>query len=119
MTYEIPKVQIESVVDYNQEPPLVYPDFVWYGMVDKSYVVEVHRLDQVLAEKLQIQQEKYDPDYQGVLCIFEQTDDKQLLYFEKVILAYGAPFGPDVDDVTAWQEKVLDFIDNTLPTVSR
>jgi len=109
---------MEPVVDYNREPLLVYPDLVWYGMVDKSYVVEVHRLDQALAEKLQIQQESYDPAYQGVLCIFEQNGDKQLLYFDKVILAYGAPFGPDTGDVAMWQEKVVNFIDNILPTAS-
>ena len=119
-TYKLPEVQIESVVDYNQDPPLVDPDLVWHGVIDDNYAVEVRRLDQVLAEQLQIHQEKYDPSYQGVLCIFnKKKGDKPLLYFEKVGLAYGAPLGPDAGDVATWQEKVVEFIDKTLPTARR
>lgn len=51
-----------------------------------------------------------DPDdsYRGTLRI--SSEDKVLLE-EPVGVSYGAPFGPDVDDVAAWQERAVTFID--------
>lgn len=36
----------------------------------------------------------------------------EVLLDEVVSLAYGAIFGPDVDDVAQWQERVIEVIDS-------
>lgn len=48
------------------------------------------------------------------------NSDDQLVYEKPVTLSYGAIFGPDVDDVTQWQMKALEFIDaqGLTPSVS-
>lgn len=118
MTYEIPKSELKTSVDLDRQHQ-DDPNVVWWSRIDKRYPVEVHRLDTEIADALGIQQEGFDPNYQGVLCVFDQQDDDKLIYFEKVSLAYGAVFGPDAGDVATWQEKVVDFIDKSLPTASR
>ena len=57
--------------------------------------------------------DKYDaqviPDgEQGRLQIFEKD---HLILDEPVTLAYGARFGPDVEDVAAWQRRIIEFVD--------
>jgi hypothetical protein len=78
------------------------PDnLVWYSILDNKYIVTVSRptTKHVLSQN----------GYVGILEIFDANG--KILYTEEVGLAYGARFGPDVDDVYQWQEKVLAFID--------
>jgi hypothetical protein len=47
----------------------------------------------------------------GILIITDQETDEDI-YTRPVSLAYGAQFGPDVDDVRLWQELCVEAIDN-------
>lgn len=39
------------------------------------------------------------------------ADGDALLYSQPVVLAYGAVFGPDVDDVRQWQDIATRIVD--------
>ncbi len=71
--------------------------YVWGSKLDERYLVEVQR----------------DPAYEsrGLLYVWDHDDNMIVLLEESVALAYGARFGPDVDDVAAWQERVVELID--------
>ncbi len=58
---------------------------IWASILDDRYAVAVRRL----------------ADYRGELTIH---DGHKLLHREEGGLAYGALFGPDVDDVLTWQD---------------
>jgi hypothetical protein len=49
-------------------------------------------------------------EYVGTLQVADA--DGALIHEEDVGLAYGAPFGPDVDDVAAWQDRCVEVIDD-------
>lgn len=49
-----------------------------------------------------------DDPYRGVLELWR--GDTVKLKSEPVSIAYGAPFGPDVDDVTTWQLIILEWL---------
>jgi hypothetical protein len=69
-------------------------DVIWTQTVDDgAFTAEVTRVDD---------------DY-GTLRV-SVTGGEQLLE-RPVSLAYGAPFGPDVDDVADWQDWTLEVID--------
>ncbi len=69
---------------------------IWSTKVDKRYQVEVIRTGAYTADLV-------------------VTDDGRELLREKVSLAYKAIFGPDVDDIATWQERVIRLIDQELP----
>lgn len=71
------------------------PDLVWGTVLDGRYQIEVQRIEH----------------YRGELCVFDHQDGNRLLKSWTVGLSYGALFGPDVDDVNDWQERVLEFVD--------
>jgi hypothetical protein len=54
-------------------------------------------------------------DYKGQLQV-KVTETDEVLLDEEVGLAYGAPFGPDIDDVNYWRGRSLQFIDKWLET---
>lgn len=71
---------------------------VWWTRIDGRFQVEVQRTD----------------THMGELVVYDhQNGDKELLR-EAVVLSYGAVLGPDADDVAAWQERAIDFVDNEL-----
>jgi len=80
---------------YNTAPPPADPDPVWESTLDKKYRAEVRRTGTGTAE----------------LVLIDLTDDNRELVRWAVTLAYGAQFGPDVQDVADWQEKIEGFID--------
>lgn len=47
----------------------------------------------------------------GVLRIYDGKTGEQR-FEQSVPLAYGAIFGPDVDDVYQWQKTILNWIDS-------
>jgi hypothetical protein len=49
--------------------------------------------------------------YRGRLIVTRVADEEVLLD-EEVGLAYGAKFGPDMDDVMDWQKKTIAAVDN-------
>lgn len=65
---------------------------IWMSTLDGRYIVAVRRL----------------AEYRGQFTIH---DGDKLLHRERVGLAYGAIFGPDVDDVREWQEIALKVVD--------
>ena len=71
------------------------PELVWAGTVDSgSWVVQVW----------------HSGDYRGQLRIWA-AGSSEPFFNEAVGLSYGARFGPDVDDVRAWQERSVEVID--------
>jgi hypothetical protein len=49
--------------------------------------------------------------YNGVLTVWRVKDGKEILS-EPVTMAYDALFGPDVDDMTVWQNRVIEVVDS-------
>lgn len=69
---------------------------VWEATVDQhAYSVKVVRTN----------------DYSGLLTV-TVTETEEVLLTEEVTLSYQAVFGPDVADVSDWQETALNAIDN-------
>jgi hypothetical protein len=69
---------------------------VWENTVDDNeYQCKVTRLD--------------GDGYRGMLTV---TNDGEVIHQEEVGLAYAARFGPDMDDVATWQDRVVQVIDN-------
>lgn len=81
--------------DYEIDPALV-----WRSRLDGRYLIEVVR-------------DEADPDYRAHLRVFDAQHELACRLDEAVGLAYGARFGPDVDDVATWQERVLKLVDAT------
>jgi hypothetical protein len=78
---------------------------IWTSMLDGRYTVTVHRL----------------APYRGELTILDGT---AMIHRQEVALMYGALFGPDVDDVAAWQDIATEVVDGAkhlpeAPRVSR
>jgi hypothetical protein len=69
-------------------------DKIWEAKLDGKFQCEVTRLG----------------DYKGLLTVTNMETSEELLS-EEVGLAYGAPFGPDVDDVAQWQDRVVQVVD--------
>ena len=67
-------------------------DTIWSSKLDGRYDCAVTRTDH----------------YQGKLTI---EDAGTVIFEQDVGLAYGAVFGPDVDDVAAWQDICCQEID--------
>lgn len=61
-------------------------DVIWEAMLDGQWRCEVQRLSESM----------------GLLTVVSEDTDETLLSKE-VPLAYGARFGPDVDDVEQWK----------------
>ncbi|HVX56839.1 MAG TPA: hypothetical protein VHA37_03840, partial [Candidatus Saccharimonadales bacterium] len=76
-------------------------EVIWWSRLDKRYQVEVRR--------------DAENEYRGRLYIFDHADDDRLLHDEEVPVAYGALFGPDMDDIVSWQEKTVAFLDEDQP----
>lgn len=67
-------------------------DTIWSANLDDKYVCAVTRLD----------------ESRGRLTV---KDGERTLLDEVVGLAYGAMFGPDIDDVLDWQDKCVAAVD--------
>ena len=75
----------------------------WSAILDNRFKIEVQRTE----------------PYMGVLCIWDGKDSDKLLFEEEVPIGWDARFGPDVSDLSFWQEKVCQFIDHAnLPSIS-
>lgn len=85
---------VKPISGWEVEPQ---PDVVWASRLDNRYLVEVvqHTLD----------------PYAGRLRIFDKDNEFAVLLDEPTPISYGAPFGPDVDDVSQWQQRVMEVVD--------
>lgn len=79
--------------DTSKDSPLP-AGLVWWAQVDGRWQVEVHRAENG-----------------AHLCIYDRQKAMQLALREPVALAYGAIFGPDVEDVNGWMDRAEEFID--------
>lgn len=71
-------------------------EYVWFETVDRgAWSVGVERTD----------------DNNGMLVVIDNGSE-QIVHAEPVTLAYSARFGPDVDDVNFWSERVIQVIDD-------
>ncbi len=66
---------------------------VWSSVLDGKYDCEVTRTG----------------PYTGILTVVDTKKDEKILS-EEVSLAYGAQFGPDIEDVSTWQTMCLKAI---------
>jgi hypothetical protein len=66
---------------------------VWEAQLDEVYDCKVTRID----------------EYKGKLTVIDQFD--RVLLEEEVGLMYGAMFGPDIADVSHWEDKCVEVID--------
>jgi hypothetical protein len=74
----------------------------WKTRLDNRYQIEVHR-----------QSGNQDS---GILYIWDHDDDMKLVHTKNIgHMMAGAIFGPDVDDVTSWQNEAIAFVDGKLP----
>lgn len=69
-----------------------FPNAIWTSTLDGQYAVKVTRL----------------AGYRGELTIHQ---GEKLIHKEAVGLAYGAVFGPDIEDVATWQEMAIKVVD--------
>lgn len=107
MTESEPKEIREKIMplaDWNEKGGQKHPLLIFWETIDNRYQVEIQRVG-----------EGSETGRSGTLVVFDHEQDNRLLLREKVGLAYGAPFGPDADDVDAWESRVLKFIDEELP----
>ncbi|WP_200171397.1 hypothetical protein [Tomitella cavernea] len=70
---------------------------IWWSRLDRRYQVEVIR----------------DPAHSstGQLTVYDHEADDTPLHSEKVVLSYGAVFGPDAGDVTEWKQIAAAVVD--------
>lgn len=66
---------------------------VWLAMFDGRYAIKVTRT----------------APHCGELTV---SEGEQVLYREPVDLSFDAPSGPDIDDVVAWHEMAIRFVQN-------
>lgn len=66
---------------------------VWKSVLDDGYKCVV--------------MSRSDP-YQGKLLVFEGEDQ---IHSEDVMISFGAPHGPEADDVDRWKRRCVDIID--------
>ncbi|MBB1055836.1 hypothetical protein G6020_00130 [Dietzia sp. B19] len=81
---------VRPVMDWDSTEETDGDWVVWWSRLDGRYQVEVLR----------------DPESsnRGTLTIYDHSDDDTVVNTLQVGLAYGAVFGPDIDDVRAWEQ---------------
>ncbi len=74
-------------------------DVVWQQTMDQgAFTLRVTRADEDTA----------------LLQVINNSNDDVILSRDRMPLAYGARFGPDVDDVAEWQAIALEAVDDWL-----
>lgn len=91
------------------------PRLVWHSLFDGRYQVEVHRIGEAPTMAHVFTATRPEHVNNAFLHIFDRQNGDELLFSEEVGLSYGSLFGPDVDDVSAWQDRAALFVDAELP----
>jgi len=73
------------------------PDVIWAAILDNRYKIEVVRSSK-----------SYNAEY----TIYDSEANDSVIFHDEVVVAYNAVFGPDVSDVSSWQEKAIEIVDN-------
>lgn len=72
-------------------------DVVWQQTLDQgAYTLRVTRADEDTA----------------LLQVIDNETEEVILTKDRLPLAYGARFGPDVDDVAEWQAMTIEAVDD-------
>lgn len=66
--------------------------------------------DDLLDARFRVKVERINESL-GLLSIIDNGYDK-ILHEQEVALSYGAQFGPDVEDVAAWQAIAINKVDS-------
>lgn len=72
---------------------------IWQAQLDNRYDCAVTRIN----------------ESHGLLTVTD-AENKTTVLENEVTLAYGARFGPDVDDVADWQERCVQAVDGLSST---
>ena len=88
---------MKPIAEWDSDTP-IYDGLIWWSRMDKRYQVEV--------------QADATNKYAGIFCIFDHKNDDKLIYSQPVSVSYGAPFGADMADVSAWCETACQIIDS-------
>jgi len=105
-----PREKIEEVLplaNWDDDKSL-HPQLVWWNKLDERYQVEVQRIG-----------EGSESGYRGTFFVFDHQEKNKMLLGEKVGLSYQARFGPDVQDVSDWQDRAAKFVDEELPRIQQ
>lgn len=96
----------QPLVDWQTgAPPWTIPGVVWFTTMDgHKYQVEVHRTGDYSGRLLMW-------DISGVRAAVMSPPPWPVVLDEEIPLAYGARFGPDMDDVSSWQTKCIEIAD--------
>ena len=86
----------KPIIPWDVDGVFTHEGIVWWGKLDKRYLIEVRRTSTRTAN----------------LFIFDHSKNDEELFCIEVNLSYGARVGPDVADIAEWKEKVMKFIDN-------
>lgn len=105
-----PREQIEGVLPLANwdDDKSSHPKLVWWSKLDGRYQVEVQRIGG-----------GSESGYRGTLFVFDHQEENKRLLGEEVGLSYQAIFGPDVQDVSDWQDRAAKFIDEELPRIQQ
>lgn len=87
--------EIQPLADWDNDQSS-HPELVWWSRLDNRYQIEVHRKGERTAK----------------LIIFDHNQNDEVLKTFDVGLSYGAIFGPDIDDVSTWQDMAVEFVDS-------
>ena len=71
---------------------------IWVAILDRRFKCEVQRTG----------------TRQASLFVFDSKDNDKIIYESRVSLSYDAKFGPDIGDVTEWQEMCSKAVDATV-----
>lgn len=89
------------IVEDRTNPTELGPGVVWAQILDDRYFMEVVRTK----------------PYNGEFRVFDNADGNKLVWQEAVGISFNAPFGVDVNDMAAFQDKGIDVVDNKLPKI--
>jgi hypothetical protein len=86
---------------------------LWWQHLDDRYQLEVHQQAPgfIRAGQLIVA----DECYSGLFAMFDHAEDDRLVYSKPVALWYGAPFGPDIENVSEWEQLGIEVVDEILP----
>lgn len=70
-------------------------DNIWEATIDNRFKCSVVRSE----------------DYTGKLIIVDTEDEDKIIHKTDVSLSYGAMFGPDVSDISEWEEICINIVD--------
>lgn len=85
-------------IEINETDSRSNASLVWVAILDRRFKCEVQRTG----------------TRQANLLVFDSKDNDKVIHETKVPLAYDAKFGPDITDVSEWQEMCAKAVDKMI-----